>query len=241
MIGQQLYTSLKNLVKIDEQLNIVIPKIKKTQKLIENDKTEIPLLKSKIEESNKEIFNLKKELDLLELNSKELKEKETLLKTRLETSTNEKEYKALGKEAKTVELKILEQEDQLMRVWHKLENLKKVSEKLNTENKEKIKQLSKNLEIQNKTLENQTSDKNKLLEKRQEAIKDIPKEWLVKYERMKHKVSNPVVPVINSSCGACYYAILRQDLTKLKKGAILPCRNCYRFMYYDIQKEKDSE
>ena len=58
---------------------------------------------------------------------------------------------------------------------------------------------------------------------------------------MRRKVADPIVPVLGASCSACYYAILRQDLTKLKKSGVLPCRNCYRFLYYDIEEENDAK
>ena len=70
---------------------------------------------------------------------------------------------------------------------------------------------------------------------------DLNEEWLNKYERMIHRVSDPIVPVMEESCSACYYAILRQDLQKLKKSGVLPCRNCYRLLYYDEKEEEESK
>ncbi len=78
-----------------------------------------------------------------------------------------------------------------------------------------------------------------MLNEERKSISDkIPADWLAKYERMKHNVDDPIVPVINGSCSACYYTVLYQDLLKLKKSGVLPCRNCYRFLYYDEDEEK---
>jgi predicted nucleic acid-binding Zn-ribbon protein len=74
-----------------------------------------------------------------------------------------------------------------------------------------------------------------------EQAKTVPQEWLTKYQRMRAKVADPLVPVMNTSCSACFYSIPPQDLNRLKKNALLLCRSCYRLLYYDKEEEKDSE
>jgi predicted nucleic acid-binding Zn-ribbon protein len=58
---------------------------------------------------------------------------------------------------------------------------------------------------------------------------------------MKHNVPDPIVPVLNECCSACFYAVLYQDMVKLKKAELLPCRNCYRFLYYDEEEQQDTQ
>ena len=67
----------------------------------------------------------------------------------------------------------------------------------------------------------------------------IPDEWLAKYQRMRNKVQNPIVPVINKSCSACYYSVPPQDMMRLKNRALLYCRSCYRLLYHDQEEEND--
>ena len=127
-----------------------------------------------------------------------------------------------------------------MDVWQQLESFKENGGKNNNVKKEKIIQLKEGLQVQKELLVDLKKKEKELEKKRSEAVKLVPKEWLCKYERMKHMVSDPIVPVISESCSACYYAVLRQDMYKLKKSGVLLCRNCYRFLYYDQEEENES-
>ena len=60
----------------------------------------------------------------------------------------------------------------------------------------------------------------------------LPDEWLGKYEHMRGRVADPVVPVQQDSCSACFYSISSRDLQTLKQGDLLQCKDCYRFLYY---------
>jgi len=133
------------------------------------------------------------------------------------------------------------QDDELIIAWHSLETLKTKYEKEKTEAEELINNLKHGIEAQQESITDSKKQKNEVIETRENFTKNIPAEWLEKYERMRHKVVDPIVPVLGSSCGACYYSILRQDLYRLKKSGVLPCRNCYRFLYYDEKEEKEAE
>ena len=241
VVGQALYKSLKNLVSVDKELNEVISAIKKTEDILKKDIVQIPLLKSDIEKSEKKSFDKKINLDLLELEAKTLKIKELEKKDKLEKITNPKEYKAIEKEAKAIELKTLEIDSELIKAWHKLETTEKEDEQNKLEKEDKIKQLEEGIVVQEKALVDQKSKEKKLNKKREEALKDIPQDWLNRYERMRHKVEDPIVPVSGSACSACYYTVLRQDMSKLKQSGVLLCRNCYRFLYYDIEEEEEAK
>ena len=54
---------------------------------------------------------------------------------------------------------------------------------------------------------------------------------------MRGKVSNPVVHVYKDSCSACFYLIASRDLQLLKQNELLPCKDCYRFLYFDNEKD----
>ncbi len=241
MSVQALSKNLKNLVNVDKELNELISKIDKTENILEKDLVQIPLLETKIKNSTKQHFDEKKNLDRLELDAQELKVKAKEKKDKLEKTTNPKEYKAIEKEARAIELKTLELDGELIKAWHKLEAIEKENEESNEECEEKIKQLKEGVIVQKKALVDQKTKEKELNKKRKEALKDIPKDWLARYERMRDKVEDPIVPVSGSACSACYYSILRQDMAKLKQSGVLLCRNCYRFLYYDIEEEEEAK
>lgn len=241
MVGESLWKNLKVLVEHDKELVNIATDIKKTKKLLKDYQDAIPKLEAFLEECKLSWQKEKKNVDLEELNAKDLKEKQKSKQELLNKTASSKEYKAVEREIKLLTSQEIELEDTLIKAWHKLESSKKTLdvEKENTE--KKTLQLKEGIEAQKKALEDLTASEVERKEKRQQATEVIPKEWLTKYERMKHKVSNPIVPVVGSSCSACYYSILRHDLQKLKKGGVVPCRSCYRFLYYDLQEEKDDK
>ena len=157
----------------------------------------------------------------------------------LDQTVNAKEYKAITKEIRAIGSQIIEQEDLLLSAWNKLENAQKhyTSEKSSYE--AKIQELHGIIH----TLEEKIKASQERIKVRQQErislTQKIPKESLQQYERMKHQVDDPIVPVVQNSCSACFYNILFQDLGKLKKSNIVHCKNCYRFLYYDEQENQD--
>ena len=61
--------------------------------------------------------------------------------------------------------------------------------------------------------------------------KQVPQEWMEKYSRMRNCVPNPVVPVVNGSCTACFYSIPHQDFLSVLDHHLIECKGCYRFLY----------
>ena len=239
MVGQSLWKNLKILVNIDKQIEDLKEKIEQTKKILEKDQIIIPKLEAFIGKCKQDYLNDKKNIALLELNAKDLNDREIAKKKALDKVTNPKEYKALEKEIKVFSSQRIEQDDLLMKAWHKAEASEKNFEQEKTEKEDQIIQLKEGIVAQEEALKDLNREFEESQTKRNEDSKTIPKDWLEKYERMRHRVANPIVPVLGSSCSACYYSILRQDLSNLKKSGVLPCRNCYRFLYYNAEEEKD--
>ncbi|MCK4651057.1 hypothetical protein KAT08_02660 [Candidatus Babeliales bacterium] len=241
MVGQPLWKNLKNLTAIDKQLGEIEGNIIQTKKILGKDDLLIPKLEESIEKHYQEYLSQKKAVTQHEKKAQELKEKEKKEKEIFEKTTTEKEYKAAEKELKLISDKRIMQDDILIKAWHNLDITKDKYEKEKNEKMEQINQLKEGIQVQQKALEDSEKQKIDLFEKRKESTKLIPTEWLEKYEKMRHKVPDPIVPVLGTSCSACYYSILLQDLAKLKKAGVLPCRNCYRFLYYDELEEKEAK
>ncbi|MFA5074733.1 MAG: hypothetical protein WC436_01370 [Candidatus Babeliales bacterium] len=232
MVGSSLWRNLKVLVDIDKKFEEFKNKIQEAKKLLTNDQQEIPKLETQIEEENQKILQLRKNVDKQELIAKELKDKETEKRNLLDNTSNPKEFSAIEKEIKSLSRKISEHDDSLMKAWHQLEEQKNKLDASKKEKESKIIQLKESIEVQQKSLKDFEEQKNIVFQEKEVAKKNVPEEWLTKYERMKNRVSDPIVPVSGTTCSACFYVILKQDLSKLKKSGVLLCRNCYRFLYY---------
>ena len=239
MIGQPLWKNLKALVEIDNNIRQLKEKVKGEIQKIENNKSLIPKIQKLFQDLQLNCKEIKKKVDEEELIAKDLKDKEEQKRKALDKTKNEKEYRAIEKEIKRVTLDRMELEDLLIQSWHKYDLAQKEMKEQEEQNNKEIEQIkSKTIQLENELKESQEKLE-KALADREISIKNIPEEWLHKYERMKENVNNPIVPVIQNSCSACYYNVIRQDLQKLKNHGMLLCRNCYRFLYYDKKEEKE--
>ena len=239
MVGQSLWKNLKVLVSIDKQIEDLKEKIDQTKKLLTNDQINIPKLEASIEKYKQSYLNEKKSIALLELNAKDLNDRENTKKMALDKITNPKEYKALEKEIKAISSQRIEQDDLMIKAWHQIEASEKKLEQEKADKENQIIQLKEGIVAQEEALNDLNKNLDELLKEKINASNNIPADWLEKYESMRHRVSDPIVPVLGLSCSACFYSILRQDLCTLKKSGVLPCRNCYRFLYYDEEEEKE--
>ena len=70
---------------------------------------------------------------------------------------------------------------------------------------------------------------------RHDHTKDVPQEWLDKYNRMRNTVSNPVVPVVSGTCGGCSYLLTTQTLLSLGQNKMIQCSGCYRLLYKNFE------
>lgn len=120
-----------------------------------------------------------------------------------------------------------------MQAWHILEATTREYTSKSEETTQQIVEIEKT--------EQEITSKEKVLSEsieqaraqRPDKEKGLPTEWLEKYAIMRESVSNPVVPVINDSCSACFYSLTAQDLSRVRRNGILQCKQCYRFLYME--------
>ncbi|MFH0898386.1 MAG: hypothetical protein V1855_02315 [bacterium] len=238
---KDLVEKIKNLVICDKNALEKKEALETVKNAIEHNRKLILQLQSSTEEKKQTWQEQQKKVHRQEMYAQDLKEQEENKRKQLDSATNQKVYAALTKELKVLERNRLEQENTLMSCWNNLEKAENDLTKEKDQNTKKVEELTAEIQKQTETLSQMQATLEELEAKRLESIKEIPQEWLQKYERMKHHVADPIVQVISESCSACYYSVLQQDLYRLKKSGILPCRNCYRFLYYDQGEEQDNK
>src|SRR5690606_4902221 len=77
-----------------------------------------------------------------------------------------------------------------------------------------------------------TDELSHLFAQRDEKSIGIPEEWLEKYGEMGQRVTDPVVPIEQQSCGGCYQQLIAQDIIRAKRGALMQCKKCFRLLYF---------
>ena len=190
-------------------------------------------------EATKNVLNgAQKKVDTTEQDMKALDQKETEKKYRLENVTNHKEYQSIKSEIDILKEKQHQLEKDLLQAWNVLESAKKTYEQKQEEITQKTTQLHAALAEKEVKKTELLASIAELVKQRPEKEKSVPTEWVEKYAAMRSQVADPVVPVVNGNCTACYYKVPEQDLIMLRRNKLLQCKDCYRFLYIETPDQK---
>ena len=122
-------------------------------------------------------------------------------------------------------------EQELLTTWNKLENAQKDLLMQLKEHAKKTQEIQAAIAEHEKQIVDIKHQIEEQILLRPDKEKRVPEEWLEKYSLMKSRVPNPVVPLVNMSCTACYYTLTGPELSRLKHGAVLQCKGCFRLLY----------
>ncbi len=237
MIPVPLWQTLKNLISLDSEIitlkknNVDLAKQLKTLKqelenflLVSNQLHANQLLAKKNVHAQ--------ELSLTTL-TQTIRKKQQLRDEAIST----KELTALNHELEVLEKKRPLEDDLLLSLWSELEKATSAYEQEMLKNTAMLDPLKKQItELEDRIALNTTTT-NTIAGSREQVAAQVAPEWLSKYESMRSRVENPIVPAQNGVCSSCFYSVAAQELIRLKKSALLNCKNCYRLLYYEPQEE----
>lgn len=151
----------------------------------------------------------------------------------LKAKTNE-EYRALLKEGDYLKKSGGVNDDELLELMEKLENLTAENEKLTawlSEEREKAQKKKREIEV---WLKESLKDKDSYLIERESLRKDIPEQFLALYKRVFDKKNGKaVVGIVDGICQQCHLKIPPQDFNELQTNSkIMVCQNCQRIIYW---------
>jgi predicted nucleic acid-binding Zn-ribbon protein len=241
MTQKALWQYVKDLVECDKNITSLGEDIENSSKHIRNDQATISSLEAAIVEKTKVLFSSKKNLELKELDIKTLQEQEQHKRENLDVVKDQKEYKALEREIDYLNIKRSTIQDETLHQWITLEKQTLAFEEEKKSAEEKVKIAHSSISIKKDHVATIEVKYQQAIQQRLLIVPHIPAEWLTKYDRMKSTVPDPVVPVENDHCSACFYSILYQDLVRLKQSNILLCRNCYRFLYFTADEQSSEK
>lgn len=231
MTSQNPFKQFLSLVAFDNALHELQETVKQFQdkkQALEQKKAELAQLVNRLQEQE---HTVRKEVDMHELHMKELDQKEQSKKHLLDDINTPKEYTIVKREIEAIKREQHEHEQTLMNVWNTLESVHKSFETKKEELDNALAQFDSeiaSLSEQQQQVQLQYDEK---IAQRDTYMVGIPEEWLEKYRAMQSRVKDPVVPVEQGSCSACFNDIPEQRLTQLRRNALLQCEGCYRFLY----------
>lgn len=237
MTGKALWQNLKKLVAYDQELIQQAQAVLEKEKHISEYHHKLSELTEQLSHLKSELFSTKKEADMLQLQANAVREHENQTRMRLENIRDQREYMALEKELSSLIQKRITLDEATIKSWYSLETIqKKYDDAVQNHDRSQttIKQDITNEEQSITALQEQITHSQ---HERQTHYQTIPEEWKTRYNRMKNQVEDPIVSLHGISCSSCFYTAPAQDVVKLKKQEILPCRNCYRFLYYDEEQQ----
>ncbi len=235
------FKSFIDLINFDRAIREAQEDLKRLDQDVADLKSQEQALTDKLDQSKQNVMNLRKQVDAQELEIKELDQQERDKKKTLEELASYKEYKPLQKEIDRLKQAQLEAEELLMGLWNKLEVGQKELAVQQQSYDTKVAELHAGIaekEEKNASLQADVQQRN---EQRPEKEKRVPEEWLEKYQHMRLRVDDPVVPVLSGGCSACFYAIPNQELLRLKRRALVQCKGCFRLLYMQEAMDEVSE
>lgn len=226
--------NLKNfieLVTFDQNFFDLEQRKKSAQSVIANIESKIQDLKQKLDQQLLKKRDIQKQLHEQELKVQELQEQEAARLKIVQEVTSPKEQEAANKELEYIKLSRNEQEQRMIYMMNKVALSEKESESF-LQNFAQEEEALQSLIVQEKTiLKDVENNISRLQQERQNRMTNIPQDWISNYEMMRGRVPNPVVPVLQDSCTACFYFMSARDKQLLRQNSLLQCKDCYRFLY----------
>ena len=220
-----------DLVSFDQEIRLLRREVETIEHEIVKLETQYKEIIQEMETAKNKVVTIRKKVNEQELELKELDQLERDKKQLLGKISNYKEYQSIKAEMESTQQVQLDQEQVVLEAWNDLEIAQTVVKDKQEEHDKKVASFKKEIKKNKQKIKSLQSNLTAYEQKRPKKEKIVPEEWLGKYTIMKERVSDPVVPITEGACSACFYALTNQDLILAKKGRLLQCQGCYRLLY----------
>lgn len=230
-MGESPLTKLITLVTFDLDTKKMSDTVHTLERELEQTRLKKRELNDTLEVAQQAVHTAKKEVAAAELKVKDLDTQIQTKKERIEAAASPKEYRALMAEMDVLSTRQLAQEEELLATWGRYEQRKRFYEDRVQSHAQDSEQIQASLLEQQNILQTRKEELRERETLRDQYIQGVPEEWLEKYAAMRARVANPIVPVEQDACSACFYGLSEQELVQLRRRALLQCKDCYRFLY----------
>lgn len=188
-------------------------------------------LSSKLQDADQRLRKAKLLVKEKEAHIEELSQREKNKEKQVDTVKNQREYASISAEIETLKKMQHDFEPELVEAWNQLDAVTREDKQVHTEVEQRQTELKKQLEEKNKALETIQATIQEREKGRIDFLEGTPPELMEKYNAMRTRVTNPIVPVVNNSCSACFNTVAQQILSRLRMRVLEQCRSCFRFLY----------
>jgi len=195
-----------------------------------------------LELKRRKMLDAKKAVDEFELRMKELAVAEQQKKDRLDEAEDHRVYRALRTEIESVQRTQQNTETALLAAVNTYDSAHKEFEGQKQGYGARNAELDaalKEAEAKIMSLSADIVESEKVRVKREEKV---PEEWRERYAAMRMRVEDPVVPILEEECSACFQPVTSQDMIRLTRGALIQCQGCFRLLYIkEVMQEGGQE
>ncbi len=229
-------------IELDARLDRLIQEHEAQKKREEGLQQEIAAIAQESETALKKTNALKKQLDALELDLKVIADKYRQTTAKLNRAASPKEFFSLEHEVQDLEKKKAPLEEQGLVLLLEVENAQDAYELIKAQEPEKLAALQERRAALGKDIAFSADLIKAYQVQREQEEKGLAPDLLENYQRMKERVTNPVVPLLKNSCSACFYAVNQPGIIEISHGKLVSCRDCYRLLYSpQLESNHDKE
>lgn len=232
------FQSFVDLVTLDQDIRRLLLKKEEIQNHIETLKQQLIALQDAQATAKRAVVDAQKHVDELELSMQIIQDQLDAKKRKLETLSNYKEYQPIKLEIDQLMREYHQKEDAVVQGWSLLERAQSEQETTYTDAQITHVRISEQIAQAEQEQNSLEAELKQLMNDRPNKEAHVPEEWLEKYAIMRTRVDDPVVQAIDEGCSACFQSIPGPDLMRLRKRALLQCRNCYRLLYMKEAMDK---
>jgi len=225
VLDKELYLLGAEKKEIPEKIKAIDEALESKKIVIKNAENDLKALQVKLKDS---------EVDL-----QQKEEQVKKLDTQLYQLKSNKEYSAMLSEIAGVKADNSIIEEEIIKLMDNVETSKsKIMEEKGLFKKEETAAEKDKDIIKSRQREIDTRF-SELSAQRQEAILDIEKQTLIRYEKvLKNKDGLAIVPIERGACGGCHMNLPSQVVSEVKiREDIVACGNCSRILYIDDNVE----
>lgn len=227
------FHSFIQLVALDEKVRVLKQQITVLKNVVSQHVLEKKRYDEELEKAHKLVLSAKKEVDMLELVMKELDALESTKKGQLEQVTGFKDYQSLQQELSHVQAKQQAQEQAVLKAWSVYESAQEAYNLVQKKHQEKSQEINQMISQKNTSMDELEKMIISLEQERPSFEHKVSPEWLELYAHMSGQVADPVVPVVEGSCGSCFHVLTKQEILQAERGNLVQCKGCFRLLYLE--------
>jgi len=225
------FHALVSLVEIDQELD----RLALSQAVLEREKQatlqQARDLGARVEQQAHEVRQLHIKVRAAEVEYAQIERTIQQKKLTQQQSTNLRELDSLMHEIDFLQQGRDAQEEAILGMFNDVEHQESVLKQLKTQAEQSESSLVSVLKEFDAKLQLGVQQIQHKEQERVEVEPHVEAELYQKYVQLRQKIKNPVVPMENGLCSACFYMLGPAEIAMLHRHAQLQCRGCYRFLY----------